>query len=108
MTDSPQERIERLEERFAFLERDVEVLSDVLRTLGDRSDAIVRELSRLRSEVERPHASASVAGAADGAGTPGPEGAIPGERGAGSPVARTPDDRDVELPPHWGRRPGGH
>lgn len=65
-----------LQERFAFLERHVEQLDDVIRRLADRTDALARDLGAVRAATEVLRTRVPEAPPSDG------------------------------PPPHWGRRPG--
>jgi len=85
MGDSADDRIARLEERFAFLERDLEQMSEVVRELGDQSHAMRRELGMMRADMRRM------------SDVPAPHDAAAGH--ADSPSQPEP------TPPHWGRRP---
>jgi len=92
MTDSTNERIERLEERFAFLEHDVEQMSKVVRALGDQADAMARQLSRLRHEMRAAAPTSQ---------------RVPSEGDPATSDAPNPSPDDLpQPPPHWGRRPG--
>ncbi|MHC4811051.1 MAG: hypothetical protein ACYTEV_11905 [Planctomycetota bacterium] len=101
-------RVIELQERVAFLERDVETLDGVVRELAGRLDVTVRELTRLREdtagrfeEVGRvvAESASGQAGEAEPAGGAGPG-------GAGSGPAAGDADFSRDLPPHWGRASG--
>ena len=110
----PHPRVVELQERVAFLERDVETLDGVVRELAGRLEATARELARLREDTagRLDEVVRSVGEAADGAagGGAGPDGRPSGPGGAGGigpDLGRRPDDPFVrDLPPHWGRAPG--
>ncbi len=66
------DRLTNLEEQFAFLERHVAQLDEVVREVYDRVDGLTREISQMREEIQ--------------------------ERGNTEEEARTLED---EKPPHW-------
>jgi uncharacterized coiled-coil protein SlyX len=87
-------RVIELQERVAFLERDVETLDGVVRELAGRLDVTVRELTRLREDT---------------AGRLEEVSRVVGESAAAGPAATSPaNDADLsrDLPPHWGRATG--
>ncbi len=107
-------RVVELQERIAFLERDVETLDGVVRELAARLEVTGRELARLREDTrgrldEVTRAVGEAAAGAAGAGGAGDAagGRSPGAPG-GAPAGGGDDDAAFtrDLPPHWGRAPG--
>jgi len=45
--------VQKLEERLAFLEHDVETLDGVVRSLHDQMDGLSRELGRMREDLSQ-------------------------------------------------------
>jgi len=102
--DSHHPHVVELQERVAFLERDIETLDGVVRELAGRLEVTVRELTRLREDTagrldEMTRTVGEVAG--------NPESGEFGGIGGGPGTDRASDaDLGRDLPPHWGRAPG--
>lgn len=106
----PDPTVIELQERVAFLERDIETLDGVVRELADRLDATGRELARLRDDtrgrlddVEQAASeamSARVSGDSESSG-------LPSDDASGADGSSTPGDAYTrDMPPHWGRATG--
>jgi hypothetical protein len=103
----PHPHVIELQERVAFLERDIETLDGVVRELAGRLEVTVRELTRLREdtagrleEVVRTVGEAGLGGGGVDEGGPGGTSGSP----AGADPGNDPFTRD--MPPHWGRATG--
>ncbi len=97
-------RVIELQERVAFLERDVETLDGVVRELAGRLDVTVRELTRLREDTAGRFEEVGRVVAETGMGTGGAAAVGPGPAGPAS--AASDADLSRDLPPHWGRATG--
>ena len=100
-------RVIELQERVAFLERDVETLDGVVRELAGRLEVTVRELTRLREDTAGRFEEVGRVVAESAGGQPADAGASGAAGGMSGPGAGASDaDLSRDLPPHWGRASG--